>query len=166
MELTLRVPQEAMVSAAWQATAAAALYANVGWQNWEDFGDVVTTVHVAGEDIVTSKELQMKDAWHFALGTTIRVARPVAVSVGWAYDTSAIETAHRSPALPVDRQIRYSCGVQYDWSERVAVGVGYTYVDMGKNQLDREGSALVGSLQGSYDAAAAHNIAVSLRMRF
>lgn len=166
MELTLRIPQEAMISAAWQATSAAALYANFGWQNWEDLGDVVTTVHVAGEDLVTSKELQMKDAWHFALGTTVRVARPVAVSLGWAYDTSALETEHRSPMLPVDRQIRYSCGVQYDWSEKVAVGIGYTYVDMGKNQIDREGGALIGGLQGTYDAAAAHNIGISLRMRF
>ncbi|MCC6353880.1 MAG: outer membrane protein transport protein [Verrucomicrobiae bacterium] len=165
MELTLRVPQEVMTSVVWEVTPAFALMGNVGWQNWEDIGDVKVRVD-AVEDVNVSNELRMIDTWHFAIGARIRPAQKWTASVGWAYDTSAFELDARNPALPVDRQIRYSGGIQYDWSEKTTIGVGYTAMDMGRNSIDLDNSPAYGHLSGAYDKAWAHFVNLSLVLRF
>ncbi len=165
IEVTLRMPQEVTSSVVWQATPAFAVMGNVGWQNWEDVGDVKVMVD-AVEDIEVSSEIQMIDAWHFAVGTRFQPCHGVTASLGWAYDTSALETGNRTPALPVDRQIRYSGGLQYDWSEKVTLGLDYTLIDMGKNSVDVESSPLTGRVSGSYDKAYTHVVGLNLRYRF
>lgn len=165
VEITLRVPQEVMASVVWQATPAFALMGNIGWQNWEDVGDVKVNVD-AVEDIEVSSEVRMLDTWHFAVGTRFQPCRRWTASLGWAYDTSALELDARSPLLPVDRHIRYSSGIQYDWSEKVTLGLNYTLLDMGRNSMDREASPLSGHLSGSFDKAYAHFVGVNLRWRF
>jgi long-chain fatty acid transport protein len=157
VEITLRVSQEGMASVVWQATP--------GWHNWEDVGDVKVNVDAA-EDIEASTEVRMLDTWHFAVGTRFQSCRRWTASLGWAYDTSALELDARSPLLPVDRQIRYSTGIQYDWSEKVTLGLNYTLLDMGRNSIDKEGSPLTGHLSGSFDKSYAHFVGLNMRWRF
>lgn len=165
VELTLRVPQEVMASICWQVCPAFALMGNVGWQNWEDVGDIKVMVDAA-QDVETSSEVPMLDTWHFAVGTRFRPCRRWTASLGWAYDTSALELDARGPALPVDRHIRYSSGIQYDWKEDVTLGLNYTLLDMGRNSLDVNNSPLSGHVSGAYDKAYAHIVGVNLRWRF
>lgn len=165
VELTLRVPQEVMASAVWHVCPAFALMGNIGWQNWEDVGDMKISVDAA-RDVETSSEIPMLDTWHFAVGTRFRPCRRLAASLGWAYDTSALELDARGPALPVDRHIRYSAGIEYDWKEDVTLGLNYTLLDMGRNSLDVRSNSLTGHVSGAYDKAYAHIVGVNLRWRF
>ena len=40
------------------------------------------------------------------------------LQVGFSYDTSPVDSDDRTPDMPMDRQIRYTTGVQYKWSDR------------------------------------------------
>jgi hypothetical protein len=42
--------------------------------------------------------------------------------LGFAYDTSPVDSDDRAPDMPMDRQIRYATGVQYKWRDRLSVG--------------------------------------------
>jgi long-chain fatty acid transport protein len=70
----------------------------------------------------------------------------------FAYDSSPFDHAeNRTPDLPLDRQIRYATGFQYDWNDDVTVGFAYTFLDAGNAKIDKTGGPLTGSLQGDYD---------------
>jgi long-chain fatty acid transport protein len=42
--------------------------------------------------------------------------------LGFAYDTSPVDSNDRTPDMPMDRQIRYATGVQYQWRDRLSIG--------------------------------------------
>jgi long-chain fatty acid transport protein len=52
-----------------------------------------------------------------------------------AYDRSPVDTSKRSVALPLDRNLRYALGVQYDWSANVTLGLAYEYLDAGNARV-------------------------------
>ena len=54
---------------------------------------------------------------------------------GFAYDSSPVKDKHRTADLPVDRQLRYSIGTQYQWSERLKLGGSFTYIDLGDAKI-------------------------------
>ena len=56
---------------------------------------------------------------------------------GIAYDTSPVDEEDRTPDLPVDRQIRYAVGAEYDWSETQTIGVSFVYADLGDAGIER-----------------------------
>ena len=74
------------------------------------------------------------------------------MSAGVAYDTSPIKhSSDRSPSLPLDRQIRYALGLQYDLDENITLGCAYEFLDAGKARVDKEGGPFRGDLKGKYD---------------
>jgi hypothetical protein len=46
--------------------------------------------------------------------------------------------------MPIDRQIRYSTGAQYKWSDRISTGAQLVYADYGKGKIDSD------QLKGDY----------------
>lgn len=146
VDLDLTVPQAVMVSVHHELTDRVAVMANVGWQNWERFGESDVTVRSS-----TTNSL---------------VADPWSLSAGFAYDSSPISRSNRTPDLPLDRQLRYAGGVQYDLSETMTIGLAYEYVDMGSAEIDLEGGVLSGSLAGEFETNALHVVNVTLVTRF
>jgi long-chain fatty acid transport protein len=68
--------------------------------------------------------------------------------------------------MPLDRQIRYATGLQYDWGENVTLGAVYEYLDAGKAKIDQEGGPFKGDLKGDYKTNEIHVFNVKAIWRF
>ena len=51
-----------------------ALLANLGWQDWSEFGKVDVSLSGTSTDLTT--DLDYQDIWHFALGARYRAHEP------------------------------------------------------------------------------------------
>jgi len=63
----------------------------------------------------------------------------------FSYDTSPVDSDDRTPDMPMDRQIRYAAGAQYQWSEKLSVGGQFVYADYGDAKIKND------LLKGEYD---------------
>jgi long-chain fatty acid transport protein len=87
LDMKITMPQAVTVSGVQQVTDKLALMANIGWQDWSQFGKVgvdLSTPSASGSSTVDAK---MKDTWHGAIGGHYRVAEPLLLMLGFAYDT-------------------------------------------------------------------------------
>ncbi len=163
--LTMTVPQGVMVSGYHELNDRLALLANVGWQDWSQFGNVDVGITT---DTTTnlSVDLDLDDTYHLALGLQVRLAEPWLWSVGTAYDSSPMDVSSRSPVLPMDRQIRYGTGIQYDWSEKTTLGMAYEFLDLGENNINVSRGPLAGTLQGDFDKNYVNFVNLTVIRRF
>lgn len=165
VDLTITNPQEVMFSAYHDVTDKLAVMANFGWQNWQAFGHVGTTIN-GDTTIDKTLSLHFNDTYHYAVGAQYRVAPPWLVSAGFAYDTSPVAQGRRTVLLPLDRQIRYATGVQYDVAKDLTLGAAYTLIDGGSAPFNTESGDLRGNLVGHYKPNFIHAIGVNLNKRF
>jgi long-chain fatty acid transport protein len=166
IDIDMNIPQAVMLSGYHQFTGKLALMANIGWQEWSEFGKSDITVRSTTTTKFT-QDRDWNDAWHFALGAQYRIADPWLLSVGFAYDTDPVDNAeNNTPDLALDRQIRYAAGLQYDWSADITVGVAYEFLDLGDANVNLKGGPLQGDLKGDYDPNHIHFIAVNLIWKF
>jgi len=164
LKVNWNIPQQVAVGAYHELTEALALVATVNWQDWSEFGLAEISVP---DSNTTSVKLNWDDTYHVGLGVYYRVAQPWLLMAGWAYDSSPISNdKDRSPVLPVDRQIRYAAGVQYDWSKALSVGAAYTLIDAGDCKIDKEGTPLTGQLEGKYDPNYIHTVNLNFVYRY
>jgi long-chain fatty acid transport protein len=165
VDLEITVPQMLMVSGYHDLTPDLAIMANFGWQDWSEFGKTQVTVSSTTTTKLT-QDRNLKDTWHVALGAQYRFMEKWLWSVGFAYDSSPVDKDDRTPDLPVDRQIRYATGLQYDWGENVTLGAAYEYLDAGEAKIDQQGGPLQGDLKGDYKTNEIHFINLNLIWRF
>ncbi len=167
LDLTFTIPQWVMLSGYHQVTEQLAVMANVGWQNWSQFGstDVSLQLDRLGTKDYTAN-LNMDDTWHGALGVQYRVANPWLLSLGFAYDSSPMSEANRSPSLPLGPTWRGAAGVQYDWSQNLTLGFAYEYINLGSATINKTGSPLVGDLVGNYSPNMINVINLNLIYKF
>ena len=166
VDIDMTVPQAVMVSGYHDLTDRLAIMANIGWQDWSEFGK--SDIKVQSETTTSfTSDSNMDDTWHVAIGAQYRIAEPWLLSIGFAYDSSPFDHAEdRTPDMPLDRQIRYATGLQYDWNDDVTVGAAYTFIDAGDAKIDLEGGQLTGSLKGDYDTYHIHCFNVNVIWRF
>lgn len=165
VDLEMTIPQAVMVSGYQELTDNLAVMANFGWQDWSEFGKTNVTVSSAATTRLTD-DRNFKDTWHVALGGQYRFLEKWLWSVGFAYDSSPVDKDDRTPDMPLDRQIRYATGVQYDWGENVTLGAAYEYLDAGDAKIDQQGGPLQGDLKGDYKTNEIHVINLNLIWRF
>jgi len=165
VDLDMTLPQQVMASVFFKASDRLDLMANIGWQDWSEFGQGIVTVHTAGQRELTS-DIDYDDTWHFAAGARYALTQQWRVSAGVAYDSSMADDDVRGPSLPVDRTWRYAGGVHYAWSEDLKLDLGYEYIDTGSAEIDVERGPLAGRLQGDYAPNAIHAINLSISYRF
>jgi long-chain fatty acid transport protein len=149
--LTYTLPQWLMVSGYQQVTDNLAIMANLGWQNWHQFGsvDVSLQADVMRPTSMTTN-LNLNNTWHGALGMQYRIGKPWLLSLGFAYDSSPMDETNRSPSLPFDRNWRGAAGIQYDWSPNLTLGFAYEYINLGSDNINKSGGPVIGSLVGDY----------------
>jgi long-chain fatty acid transport protein len=164
LKVNWNIPRQVAVGAYQELTKELALVATLNWQDWSDFGLAEISVP---DSNTTSVKINWDDTYHVGLGAYYRVAEPWLLMAGWAYDTSPISNSKdRSPILPVDRQIRYAAGVQYDWSKYLSVGAAYTLIDAGDCKINKEGNPLTGQLEGKYDPNFIHAFNLNFVYRY
>jgi long-chain fatty acid transport protein len=168
VDMELTVPQAVMFSIFHQLNDQWAIMGNVGWQDQSDFGETgISLASSAGSNSVTA-DRNFHDTWHYAFGTQYRFAPQWLLSAGVAYDDSPVDDEDRTPDMPLDRQIRYATGLQYDLSEDVTIGAAYTFLDTGdaKIEIDGADNPLRGELVGDYSSNYVNFFNVNVVYRF
>jgi long-chain fatty acid transport protein len=164
VDLGLTIPNQVMVSGYHDLTESVAIMGNVVWQQWSEFGKPNLEVDSRTSRKATAN-LNYDDTWGFALGTRYKFADDWSWSLGFAFDTSPVSKKERSPALPLDQQIRVGTGVQYALSDRITIGTAYEYLNLGEADISRS-RPLAGTLQGNYATNEIHFFNATLGWKF
>jgi long-chain fatty acid transport protein len=165
------LPNQVMLSAYQELTPDLAIMADLGWQNWSQFGQIglsLDTTTATGNALSksTSVDANFQDTWHTALGARYRLNPLWSVSAGFAYDSSPVSNANRSIVLPLDRQYRYGLGLTYDWRKNITFGAAYEYMDAGSAPVNQTGGALKGDLKGRLKDDAFSILALNMNWKF
>ena len=165
VNLGVTEPQQMMASVLYQLTPALVVMGDLGWQNWSEFGQ--TTL---GIDATTQKslavDLNYADTIHTAIGGQYRIGEKWLWSAGFAYDSSPVSEANRTPTLPLDRQLRCGTGIQYHVNEKVTLGAANELLDDGKAPFNVRRGPLAGRLQGGYSTNLLDFLAFNLVWKF
>jgi len=165
INVEFNMPQALMLSAYHELTDRLALMGNLGWQDWSEFGKV--GVAVTSEDTSSlTIDRNYKDTWHVAAGAQYRVAQPWLLTAGVAYDSSMVDDKDRTPDLPLGEMWRFGLGARYDWSQKLALGVGYTFLWSGDLDMDVNRGFLAGKVSGTYENSSMHFINLFLNWKF
>ena len=164
VDLGLTIPNQVMVSGYHDLTDTVAVVGNVVWQQWSQFGQPNLEVQSTTSRKATAN-LDYDDTWGIALGARYRFAPDWLWSVGVAFDSSPISKSQRTPALPLDQQIRVGTGVQYALNDRLTIGTAYEYLNLGEADIDRS-KPLPGTLQGNYATNEIHFVNATLSLKF
>lgn len=159
------LPNQLMLSGYQELNPDLALMADLGWQNWSEFGEIGVSID-STTSTSTSVDANFQDTWHIALGARYRLNPLWSVSAGFAYDSSPVRNKDRSIVLPVDRQYRYAVGLQYAWRKDITFGAAYEYMDAGKAPVNQTGGPLKGNLKGDLKEDTFHILALNVNWTF
>jgi long-chain fatty acid transport protein len=165
LDLAVKVPQMVMVSFYRDLNDRWAIMADVGWQQWSKFGKVDVDLD-AENSIGLTTNLHYKDTWHYALGAQWRISTPWLLMFGAAYDSSPVHSADMTVSLPMGETYRFGAGAQYQWNQRLALGLSYEVAWMGNLKVDQFRGPLAGRVSGEYKDTAIDAIMASLRYQF
>ena len=70
------------------------------------------------------------------------------------------------PDMPLDRQWRYSAGIQYDLSKDMTIGCAYEFLDAGDAKIEQNRGPLAGALEGDYSSNHIHFFGFNILRRF
>jgi long-chain fatty acid transport protein len=149
LDLGMTVPQSVMLSLYHELNNKWAVMANVGWQNWNQFGKVDIGVDSSNPQSLTANA-NYQDTWHGALGVQYRASEKWQFSGGVAYDSSAVSDANRTLTTPMGQAYRFGLGAQWQVSEKVNLGAAYEFLWGGDMPVTQD-SAYRGHVSGSFN---------------
>ena len=164
IKIEFTMPQALMLSAYHELDDRWAIMGNLGWQDWSEFGKV--GVAVTSEDTSSLTLDRNKDTWNVAFGAQYRVAAPWLLTAGVAYDSSMVDDEDRTPDLPLGEAWRFGLGARYDWSKKLAFGLGYTLLWSGDLDMDVNRGPLAGRVSGTYENTSMSFINFYLNWKF
>ena len=165
INIPMTEPQQVMLSAVYELTSRFSLMGNVGWQNWSDFGEFPVGISANNQKTIEAN-LHFSDTCQIAVGQQYRIGEKWTWSAGFAYDSSPVSKANRSATLPLDRQLRYGTGIQYQVNRDVTAGVASEFVDTGPGPFSNRRGPLAGTLQGHYSTNYLDFLALNVIWKF
>jgi len=138
---------------------------NVGWQNWSAFGQFPIGISTAKQRTITAN-LNFSDTCQIAIGQQLRFGENWLWSAGFAYDSSPVSRANRVPSLPIDRQLRYGSGIQYQVNRNVTLGAAWEFMDAGPAPYNARRGPLAGTLQGHFSTDYLNFVALNVIWKF
>ena len=165
VNIPMEVPQQVMLSALYDVTPYFSLMGNVGWQNWSAFSEFPIGISTAKQRTVTAN-LHFSDTCQIAIGQQFRIGEKWLWSAGFAYDSAPVSKANRVPVLPLDRQLRYGTGIQYEVNHDVTAGIAGEFMDAGPGPFSARRGPLAGTLQGHYSTNYLNFVALHLIWKF
>ena len=91
----LTEPQQVMASALYKVLPNFSLVGNVGWQNWQEFGEFPVGISAANQRTVNAN-LHFSNTIQIAIGQQFRFAEKWLWSAGFAYDSAPVSQANRN----------------------------------------------------------------------
>jgi long-chain fatty acid transport protein len=165
INIPMEVPQQVMLSGLYDVTSHWSLMGNVGWQNWSAFGEFPIGISTAKQRTVTAN-LHFSDTCQIAIGQQFRIGEKWLWSAGFAYDSSTVSKANRVPVVPIDRQLRYGTGIQYQINDNVTAGTAWELMDAGPAPYGARRGPLAGTLQGHYSTNCLNFVGINLTWKF
>jgi len=112
-----------------------ALVATVDWEDWSQFNEIPLSTSTGASGAIPTG---WDDTYKLSGGIRYRPSQPWLLMTGFAYDSSPVDAKDRTADLPVDRQLRYAVGAQYQWSERLNLGGSFEYIDLGDSKINND----------------------------
>jgi len=106
----------------------------VGWEDWSAFEDINISTARGSQKIPRD----WKDTWKFAAGVHYRPVDKWLLQLGFAYDTSPVDSDDRTCDMLINRQIRYVTRVQYNWSDKMSTVAQFVYADYCEAKIDNQ----------------------------
>ncbi len=106
----------------------------MGWEDWSAFDNINISTGQGSKKIPRNWD----DTYKFAAGVHYRPVDQWLLQLGFAYDTSPVDAKDRTSDMPIDRQIRYATGAQYQWSKDVSLGGQFVYADYGDAKIKND----------------------------
>ena len=123
-----------------------ALLGTVAWEEWSKMKNLIIST-----DARTAKvPRNWDDTWHFAVGAHYRIDDQWLLQGGIAHDTNPVSSSDRTADMPIDRQFRYTLGVQHKRSDEKTYGLVLEYIDFGEAKIKSSGPP--GTFNGEYDS--------------
>jgi long-chain fatty acid transport protein len=162
----LTEPQQVMASALYEVTPNFSLMGNLGGQNWTEFGEFPVGISSANQTTTVDANLHFSNTYQIAIGQQLRIREKWLWSAGFAYDSSPVAKANRNAVLPVDRQLRYGTGLQYEINRDLTVGAAWTLMDGGPGPFSNHRGPLAGTLQGHYSTNLLNFVQLNIIRKF
>ena len=93
-----------------------ALVGTIGWEDWSTLDNLLISTESGSAEVARN----WHDTWHYAGGIHYRPSEKWLLQAGISYDTSPVDSDDRTPDMPIDRQVRYAVGVQYEKRVRLS----------------------------------------------
>jgi long-chain fatty acid transport protein len=127
IELELPLARAVRTSLYWDATDEIALVMSSGWEDWS----TAKSLPVSAANMGAAIPLKFRDTWYLALGGYYHLNDQGTLQSGFRYDSSALKKTNRTTALPVDRTWTFGVGGLYDFSEKLKLGFGFQWLNLG-----------------------------------
>jgi len=163
--IPLTEPQQVMLSTVYEVLDNFSLMGNVGWQNWSAFSEFPVGISAKNQRSVEAN-LHFSDTCQIAIGQQFRIGEKWLWSAGFAYDSSPVSRANRIAVLPVDRQLRYGTGIQYEINHDITAGAAWELMDAGPGPFSASKGPLAGTLQGHYSTNLLNFVALNIIWKF
>jgi long-chain fatty acid transport protein len=121
-------------------------------------------VKLAGREITLDR--QFNDTYHLALGARCRLNDQWTWGFGVAYDTSPVDDEDRTIDMTLDEQWRYATGVEYALNDKHTLGLAYSFVNLGKAEVDQTYPGGAGRVAGEFDTDYLHVVTLTWGMKF
>ena len=144
-------PMQFMASGLYQFTPEFALMGNLGWQNWAQYGQTQLGISAQTQKTL-AVNLHFNNTLQIAFGGQYRLADRWLWSAGFAYDSSPVAEENRQPSLPLDRQLRYGTGIQYEINDDMVLGIANEVMDGSNASYDVKRGPLAGRVQGDFSS--------------
>lgn len=115
-----------------QLTDKLGLHGTIGWEDWSQLDNINISTDSGGVSIAAGWE----DTYHYAAGLDYLLDNEWRLSAGIAYDTNPVSQQDRTAQLPIDRQVRYALGAQYQYGQKFTWGSQIVYADLGDAEID------------------------------
>jgi long-chain fatty acid transport protein len=165
VNIPMTEPQQVMASALYEVQPNFSLMGNVGWQNWSEFGQFPVGISATNQRTVEAN-LHFSNTYQIAVGQQYRFAEKWLWSAGFAFDSSPVSRTNRNAVLPVDRQLRYGTGIQYEVNRRVTAGAAWEFMDAGPGPYSVNRGPLAGAVQGHYSTNYLNFLALNVIWKF
>ena len=127
LDLEFPLAQAVRTSIYWDATDRIALVMNSGWEDWS----VARSLPVSTSMGSIGVPLNFRDTWYIGLGGYYQLNDKWTLQSGFRYDSSALKDRDRTTALPVDRVWTFGVGGLCDYSEKLKIGLAFSWSNLG-----------------------------------
>jgi long-chain fatty acid transport protein len=127
LDLEFPLARAVRTSIYWDATDRIALVMNSGWEDWS----VARSLPVSTSMGSAGVPLNFRDTWYIGLGGYYQLNDAWTLQTGFRYDSSALKDRNRTTALPVDRVLTLGVGGLYDYSEKLKIGLAFSWSNLG-----------------------------------